>query len=553
MPLRTTRMVAGSPLQESGSAAAAAFVGGAGGAGPPAAAPAAPEELEIHEPATGRLARRKAVTPAAALPGILERARHAQAAWARESFRARARALRQVARVLYENGDELAELLHRSNGKPVAEALMAEVYPTAANFRWCARMAPRHLRPRRVRLASLPLAYSRLLYEPLGVVGVIAPWNYPLLLSLFDAPAALMAGNSVVVKVSEHAAAAGEAIEDLLRRARLPEDLVQVVYGYGDLGAALIEAGVDKVCFIGSTRVGRLVYQAAARRMIPCTLELGGKDAALVLEDADLDDAVAGILWAGLANCGQSCASVEVAYVPAALREGFAARLRAALAALPEESLGTMNVLFQKRMVLEQLRDARERGARVLAEGKVEGDNPFRLAPVVLADVPGGALVLREETFGPVLVVRGYGDLEAALREINAGDYGLTASVWTRDRRRGQELAARIDAGTVTINEHMITPGMPEAPWAGRRASGLGVSHSILSFASYCKVKYVFHDRGIVRYKFWRFPYTGDKLRWFRRFLSAQLAPRPWVRLRSMLAAAPRLLLRRDPPLGGRR
>ncbi|TAH38244.1 MAG: aldehyde dehydrogenase family protein [Planctomycetota bacterium] len=516
-----------------------------------AAEPAQRMDIEIYVPATGELERTKEATAITSLPDVMARARAAQAGWAQRSLRERAAVLLRVAEVLYRSADGLAEALQRYNGKSAEEALLSEVYPAAANFRYFARASARHLRPRRLRLGALPLAYSRVRYEPLGVVGVIAPWNYPFLLATLDLPAALMAGNACVIKVSEHAAATGERIEQVLAEARMPAHLVQVIYGFGDLGAALIESGIDKLCFIGSSRVGRLVYAAAAQRMIPVTLELGGKDAALLLEDADLEDAADGILWAGLANCGQACASVELVYVPDALRADFIARLQRKLAALPEESLGAMNVPFQKQLVLEQLRDARERGARVVAERARRGDHPFLLPITFLSDVPDDALLLREETFGPVLAIQGYRSLEEALRRINASPFGLTSSIWTADRRRGQELAHRLQSGTVTINEHMITPGMPEAPWGGWKASGLGVSHSVLSLPAFCRLQYVFHDRGLLRYKFWRFPYSAGKARWLRRFLASQLDPSPWRRFTSLLAAAPRLLLRRNQPLSG--
>ena len=501
--------------------------------------------LEVFAPATGVRERLKEPTPLAELPDIVAGGRAAQADWAATPLPARARALRAVSRVIYEHAERFAEQLHRANGKPLAEAYAAEIYPTAASFRFFAARAPAQLRPRTLRLASMPFAYSKAHFEPLGVVGIIAPFNFPLLLSTFDVPAALMAGNAVVIKMSEHAVAVGEMIEEIVRLAGLAPRLVQVVYGHGEVGAALIESGVDKICFIGSTRVGRRVYQAAAQRMIPCVLELGGKDAALLLEDADLDDAADGILWAGLANSGQACSSVETVYVPEQHAEAFAERLRRRLEALAETDLGTMSALFQKRIVEQHLADALARGARVVAEKPRAGDNPFVQAPVILADVPDEALAAREPNFGPLLVLRRYRRLEEAVAAINAGEYGLTNSIWSRDRRRAAALAAALHCGTVTINEHMLTPGLAEAPWSGRKASGLGLAHSVLSIREFCHVKYVYHDRGLLRFKFFRYPYTADKARWFRIFLRAQLAPSPLARAWAFLRSAPAALLRR--------
>lgn len=504
--------------------------------------------LEIHSPITGVLERTREPTPPDRLPDVVGAARAAQKAWAARSFSDRAKHLRAFVDVLAENAEEVAERIHHYNGKTRDEALMAEVFPTMATFEYFARHAARHLRPRTIRPAALPLAYSRLEFEPLGVVGFITPWNFPFKLMLQDVPAALMAGNAIVIKVSEHATAIGELIEDLLQRAGMPAHLVQLVYGFGDLGAALIESGIDKVCFTGSTATGRKVYEAAARRLIPCTLELGGKDPAILLEDADLDEAARGILWAGLTNCGQACASVELVYVPEFLKEKFLEKLKTLLGALPPDQLGTMNVRFQKEKVEKQLREALELGARVVARVEpADAENPFAEPAVIVTDVPEQAALRREETFGPVLPVIGYTDLEQVLEEVARSPYGLTASIWTGDRRKGAELARRIDAGVVTVNDHLITPGMPEAPWGGHKQSGLGSSMSYLSLQAFSKVRYVFHDRGLVRFKFWRYPYTAEKARWFRDFLRGQFARSLPIRVATMVRALPKLLLRRNP------
>jgi acyl-CoA reductase-like NAD-dependent aldehyde dehydrogenase len=504
--------------------------------------------LEIWSPVTGECEDVREPSSTEAIPELVERARHAQESWSGQSFKARAAVLNAVVDRLADEAEEIAEHIHYFNGKTTTEAILAEVFPTLATFRYFAKVAHKHLRPKTIKLSSLPFAHSKLHRDPLGVVGVIAPWNYPFKLMLQDVPAALMAGNAVIIKVSEHSTAIGERAQKLLEDAGVPDNLVQFIYGYGDLGAALIAGGIDKVCFTGSTATGRKVYEAAARAMIPCGLELGGKDAAIVLDDADLDDAARGVMWAAFANCGQTCASVELVYVPRDMGTLLVDKLRVLIEKLPEGSVGTMNAAFQKDRVQAQLDEAYAQGAQMIAESP-QGDteHPFRLNPVLLVDVSKNCELYREETFGPVLPVFGYSDLEEVIEEVNGSPYGLTTSIWTKDRSRGEQLARRIDSGAVTINEHMITPGMPEAPWGGRKLSGLGSSMSHLALHGFSKVKYVFHDRGLVKYKFWRYPFTADKARWIRSFLSAEFGKTIGEKIGGMIKAMPRLLTKRNP------
>ena len=226
--------------------------------------------------------------------------------------------------------------------------------------------------------------------------------------------------------------------------------------------------------FTGSSSTGRTVYEAAARAMIPATLEMGGKDAAIVLQDADLDDAARGILWGALTNCGQACASIESIYCPESLHEELAHRCSDLLRSLPEGSLGTMNTTFQKEKVLKLVDDAVGKGAKIVARSPaLSKDNPYAIDAVFLDGVAEDSQLLREETFGPVLVIHPYKDIESVLQEVNGGSYGLTASIWSRDRSEARELAKRIDTGIVTINDHLITPGMPEAPWLAVRQADL--------------------------------------------------------------------------------
>ena len=505
------------------------------------------DSVPLLSPVQGESTGSIPVTPIADLPTRIDKAKRAQEVWSKRTPTERAHVLKKVIRILHAKSDDFARRISEANGKPVAESLVGEVYPTLATFRFFAKKGPRALREQRIPVGAIPFAYSRLGFDPLGVIGVIAPWNYPFKLMLQDVPAALVAGNSVVIKVSEHSAAIGKLIEELLEACDFPENLVQLVYGYGDLGEALVYSGINKVVFTGSSATGTKVYHAAAQAMIPATLEMGGKDAAIILEDAELDDAARGILWASLANSGQVCASVESIYCPESMRSDFTERCRALLLALPSDSRGTMNTIFQKEKVCAQLDQAQAAGATIVAStSDANPENPYAMNATILTDVGKDSILHREETFGPLMVIHGYENVDDVVKEINSGEYGLTASVWSGNRTRAREIAQRIDSGVVTINDHLITPGMPEIPWFGRKASGMGFSMSTMSLMTFSKMRHIFDDRGLVRYKFWRYPYDAAKMTWLKVFMDAEFADSPLKRVTSFIRAMPAMLLKRN-------
>jgi acyl-CoA reductase-like NAD-dependent aldehyde dehydrogenase len=501
------------------------------------------DEIPLWEARTGKARNSIAVTPVSELPEIVKKARAAGERWAALPLAERSKALMRVVDMLYKKRKEYTRELSLLNGKDEGEAFLAEIFPVLSVFRFFAKKGAKYISPEKIHLSANPIAKSILYYEPLGVVGIISPWNYPFMLSIFDMPAALMAGNAVILKSSEHSAWSGQMIEKLMAEAGLPTNLVQCIYGYGDVGAALIRSGIDKICFTGSTKTGQLVYKSAADAMIPCDLEMGGKDPALILEDADLDQAVPGILWAAFANCGQACASIEKVYVPEGRKAEFLQKAGDFLSRIPDSNFGTMNVLFQKDLVKKQLEDALARGAKVAAEKKLESsDNPYRMSAAILSDVPEEAACMKDETFGPLLPVVTYRTVDEALERMNRSEYGLTASVWTKNFARGEELAQKIQAGVVTINDHMITKGAPESPWVGHKRSGLGFAGSYHSLRAFCKLKYVYHDRGMLKFKFWRYPVDAEKQEWIDTFVESQFDPSPVRKIVATLKTLPKLL-----------
>ncbi|HUH12386.1 MAG TPA: succinic semialdehyde dehydrogenase, partial [Longimicrobiales bacterium] len=401
--------------------------------------------------------------------------------------------------------DEILDLVQVETGKARRDAF-EELFDAANVARYYARTAKRHLRPRRRRGLVPGLTSAWELRHPVGVVGVIAPWNYPLTLAVSDALPALVAGNGVVLKPDPQASFTALWCLCLLYEAGLPGELFQVVTGDGpETGAALLDA-VDYVAFTGSTATGRIVAARAGERLIGCSLELGGKNPMVVMEDADLERAARGAARGCFANAGQLCISTERILVQASVHDAFLERLLAATAELRlgrtldfDADVGSLTSPEQLEKVERHVADAVEKGARVLVGGRRRPElGPLFYEPTLLAEVTPAMTVCHEETFGPVASLYRFGSAEEALAMANDTEYGLNASVWTEDLRFGRRMAARIRAGTVAVNDaYGAAWGSVDAPMGGMKASGLGRRHGAQGIHTYTESQTVAVQRGM--------------------------------------------------------
>jgi acyl-CoA reductase-like NAD-dependent aldehyde dehydrogenase len=473
--------------------------------------------LESFNPATGDLVGSVATITPEQVQSVVDDVARIQPAWAELSPPDRARYMRRAADALLEEIDEIADLLVAEQGKPRAEAYTMELLPTVDALHWCAKAGPRILADERVPMtqAFTLSKKGRFSYEPIGVVGVIAPWNYPWSIPFGEVAIALMAGNGVVLKPASLTPLLGEAIRRVFEKGGLPEGLVRVVHGGGAVGEQLAKSSVGKVFFTGSVEVGRRVGEVCAQRLKGSVLELGGKDPMIVCADANLDNAIAGAVWGGFANAGQTCSGIERVYVVREVAERFvdgvareAQKLRLGNPAEWETEIGPMTSEGQYEIVAELIEDAVASGASKPCGGPTEvpGLNGRFVAPTVLTGVTHQMRIMREEIFGPVLPIVVVESEQEAIDLANDSEFGLGASVWTKDRQKGERIARRIQSGMVWVNDHSFSHGACQCSWGGVKDSGVGRSHSKFGFYECVNIKMNAWEPGLTR-DFWWHPY----------------------------------------------
>jgi acyl-CoA reductase-like NAD-dependent aldehyde dehydrogenase len=482
----------------------------------------ATDTIEVENPATGQLVRRLPVTSPDQVAAMAARARAVQPAWEALGYEGRGRVLRRMRKWLVDNTERVVETIMSETGKTYEDASVAEIAYGAGALGFWARNAPKYLADEKVRPKNLFIPGRRAVirYAPVGVVGVIGPWNYPLNNTFGDAIPALAAGNTVVMKPSEVTPLTSLLLAQGLRESGAPEDVLQVAIGAAATAEALIDA-VDFVMFTGSARTGKKVMARAAETLTPVALELGGKDPMIVLADANLERAANAATFYGMQNGGQTCISVERVYVEAPVYDRFVdlvtERVRALRQGAPNGpgsvDVGAVTFAPQLDVVTTHVEQARDAGARITAGGHRRPGAGRFFEPTVLADVDHSMRAMTEETFGPTLPIMRVADADEAVRMANDSVYGLGASVWTKDAARGEQLAARLQSGYACVNDVNVNYFAYELPMGGWKESGFGVRHGAAGIRKYTRQQAILVTRLQTRREAHYFPYRAGTTR----------------------------------------
>ena len=485
------------------------------------------QTLTVRNPATLEEIAVLPIASSAEVAAAVARARQAQALWQNTSVAERSRLLYRLRDLLLDEQDKLADVLTSETGKPRAEAYANELFYLCDAIGHWAKKSAKYLRPKRIRPHFLLLKAKKvvILYAPRGVVGIISPWNFPLTLTLGDAIPALMAGNAVVIKPSELAPLSALFGAEMAARAGFPENLLQVVVGAGETGEALIDQA-DMIAFTGSIETGKRVMRRAAERLIPVSLELGGKDPMIVLKDADIERAAGACVWGALMNAGQVCTSIERVYVEAPVYQPFVDKVVEKVRALrqgpsaDEVDIGSMTSAAQLEKVAGQVTEAVAGGAKVLVGGR---RNPMHKGyfyePTVLVDVDPTMSVMTEETFGPIIPITKVKDAEEAIRLANDSRYGLSGAIFSRSATDAWRLAEKLQCGSLCINDSLANFIIPDAPMGGTKESGFGYRHGAEGIRKFCQQKSIVIDRSGRKQEFPWYPASAKKTGQLRHLL----------------------------------
>ena len=448
--------------------------------------------LGIRSPATREQVGEIVVNRREDVDAAIAKARDAQREWARVPIAERARIVRSTIDILVEKREQVVETVINETGKTRLEALIMEILPSCDCLNFWSGRAVKELSDEKRKLHGYlrPLKKLIMHYRPLGVVGVITPWNGPFSLAINPTVQAILAGNAVILKPSEIAPYSGDWAIKLLREAGVPEGVVQTVHGDGETGAALVNGGVQKISFTGSVSTGKKIAAACAEQLIPYSLELGGKDAMIVCADADLERAAGGAVFNSMLNSGHVCMGVERIYVLESVADEFEERVANIVKELRYGAGGDIDVgsVFWDRqlpIIERHVEDAKAKGAEIVVGGEADTTDGLFYKPTFVRNVDHTMELMREETFGPIVSVMRVKDEEEAIRLANDSHYGLSGSVWTKDIQKGIEIAKRMETGSIIINDASMTYGVPEAPFGGMKDSGVGHVNGLGALRSY--------------------------------------------------------------------
>jgi succinate-semialdehyde dehydrogenase/glutarate-semialdehyde dehydrogenase len=482
------------------------------------------DEVISYNPATGEEFGRVENTSAEDVRAAVENGRKAFQTWRKTTFAERKRLVMKAREIILAEMDEIALLISNESGKPVAEAFSMEIAPVLDLMQYFARNAEKLLKPRKINIGlyATMARSSKIIYQPLGVVGIIPAWNYPFSIPLGEAVMSLMAGNTVVLKPSELTPLIGLKIGEIFEKAGFPENAVQVVTGAGATGAALVEAAPDKIMFTGSVATGKRIAEAAAKNLTSVVLELGGKDPMIVFADANLELAAGAAVWGAFCNAGQSCSSVERLYVEESAAEKLTnlivektRQLKVGAGSEETTDIGAMSSEKQLKIVEDHVASFEKEGAKILTGGK---HHDLFFEPTVISGATNTMRAMQEETFGPTLPIATFRTEEEAVKFANDSEFGLTASVWTKDLAKGNRVATRIEAGTVCVNEVLYTHGIGQTPWGGFKNSGRGRTHGIEGLMELVQPQHIHVNRLAILPNAWWLPYGANAIKTFKGF-----------------------------------
>jgi acyl-CoA reductase-like NAD-dependent aldehyde dehydrogenase len=507
------------------------------------------DEIISYNPATSDEVGRVHSFSAEEVITAVERSRVAFSQWRKTSFAERSRLIMRAREVILADIDGIAHLISAESGKPFGEAISMEIAPVLDLMQYFAGNAEKMLRPQRIGIGLYGLLgrSSKIVYHPLGVVGIIPAWNYPFSIPLGEACMGLMAGNTVVIKPSELTPMVGLKVGEIFEKAGFPQDAVQIISGAGETGASLVEATPDKIMFTGSVATGKKIAAAAAKNLTSCVFELGGKDPMIVFADANLELASSAAVWGAFCNSGQSCSSVERLYVQESVAEELTRKiiektkeLKQGSGDREDVSIGAMSSERQIKIVEDHVEDFRFSGAKIEIGGRRNADTPVRNEGVARTDLTAGGAdksvrvplfyeptvitgatndmrPMQEETFGPTLPIATFKTEEEAIALANDSVFGLTASVWTRDYARGRRVAASIEAGSVCINEVLYTHGIGQTPWGGFKNSGRGRTHGREGLMELVQPQHIHTNHLALLPDAWWMPYSANAVATFRK------------------------------------
>ncbi len=474
-------------------------------------------QIKVINPATGEEISTVLASSKQEITEKFQLAKETFSFWSSFSIEKRIGYLKRIFELIINDRKNIAETITKSNGKPLAESYLTEIASTLQVIEYFIKKGVELLNDKKIALGKLyPTKKSSVSYEPYGVIAIIEPWNYPFYLPFSAITKTLLAGNTFIFKPASAVSLIGKLIEEILQKTELPSGVANVIYGDSKVADILLELPIDKVIFTGSVEVGRKIAEKCAKKLLPVSLELGGKDPAIILKSTNIDYAAQGVLWGAISNCGQACASIERVYVESKIYDEFTEKiisltknLRVGNGLDNDIDVGPLTSNNQLEKVEEHVFDAVNKGAKILAGGeRVQGPG-FFFEPTIITEVNHSMKIMTEETFGPVIPIMKFETVEEAIQLANNSNYALAGSIWTSESKKARGIAQKLNCGTVWINDSLFLQAHPACPWQGYKDSGYGGS----SIYDFVRLKHISIDQGFIptlkpKY-FWWYPYKG--------------------------------------------